>query len=911
MADALSSLSMAMFDAALAELDVIERKKKYREDPVLWAKDILGVELWSKQREIAYSVRDNRNTAVAAGHAVGKLLSQDEWHPTPTGWVQTRDIRVGTHLFDERGAVTRVTGLSPWWDQEMFRITFDDGCTIEAGENHEWSVLDLTLRRQSNGTKSGVKDWRDRWDTAVIKTTREMFNNLRTSGNQIRWRIPLAGALQMPEADLPIDPYLLGFWLGDGTTVSGQITIGSTKMPLLEWLEENGYEYRCNDLGREAEGWSLRVEGLHASLRDAGLLGHKHIPMQYLRASEAQRRALLAGLMDSDGFLAAPGVPSVGLDTTNLRMATDLMELLRTLGCTPRMSEGKAAYTKDGVRHTTGIRYRINWRPLENPFRIRGAEWVDNDAHRSRSTCRSIVSIDPIGRGRSRCIEVDSPSHLYLAGDGMIPTHNSFLASILMCWWIDVHPIDQTRVLSTAPTYDQVSGILWNEARRWWATAKRRYDEHLRRRQLGLPLGEYQFNDHPLPGRINANDEWLADDGRQLGIGRKPPDNLLDSALQGIHAPFLLVIGDEGAGLPAELVDALGNNATGSENRQLIIANPTDPSSRMADFWKKNNPDWVRFNISVFDSPPITGEEFPFGEADGMSGWDYINEKRRDWGEDDPRYISRVLGQWAYDSGLTVLTEEEIVKAMNTVVIPDENARPRDGWDIARSEKGDSTVGYRSVEGEVWKTDEFGNPTEPTGRRGVRVRRIDDWKGAPLVGSNPENPGSATRIDKHALGAGSQLVIIDATGLGGGVVDGLRDLGFGKQRYAVMEYFGSAASTDSRAYLNARAEHYFALKKLAFSESLDLDPKDESLIEELRGITYEYTIRGQIKISAKDEIRKKMSGASPDRADAVVYATADVSPLNDPLQRLNKGDHIFADPWEMLQMSRTGPGMPL
>src|SRR5690606_35116002 len=163
------------------------------------------------------------------------------------------------------------------------------------------------------------------------------------------------------------------------------------------------------------------------------------------------------------------------------------------------------------------------------------------------------------------------------------------------------------------------------------------------------------------------------------------------------------------------------------------------------------------------------------------------------------------------EAGNTVFTEADLAKAANTVVRPYPDAKPRDGWDIARSGK-DHTVGYRSLRGEVWTTDDKGEPLEPTGREGLHVRRIDSWSKAPLVGHDPETLGSATRIDQHALGSGTDLVVVDATGMGAGVVDGLRELGFGKAKYQVLEYYASGASTDRRSYINARAEHYFALK---------------------------------------------------------------------------------------------------
>lgn len=488
----------------------------------------------------------------------------------------------------------------------------------------------------------------------------------------------------------------------------------------------------------------------------------------------------------------------------------------------------------------------------------------------------------------------------------------SWLASILMAWWADVHPISDVKILSTAPTFPQTN-ILWDSLRTWHSIAAERHKEHLRRIAIGAPLGEYQYNDHPLPGTITSMNVWKSDNGVRIGFGRKPPDNLLDSAFQGEHAPYLLAIGDEGAGLPAELVDALGNNASGSENRVLLIANPTNPTSRMADYWKKQSANWVRMNISVYDFPTITEEEgFDRAEleAKGMSGLGYIEDRKEDWGEDNPQFISRVLGEWAFESGMTVFTDADLAKAVDTVVIPDPDAKPRHGWDVARSGK-DFTVGYRSVEGAVWETDEEGKPVRDTGRRGLQVRLIDHWGRAPLVGSDPANQSSAFRVNAHAINEACPFIAVDATGLGAGLVDGLRDLDFGRGKYQVFEYWASGASTDRRAYTNARAQHYFGLKDAMFRGAIDLDPADERLFDELRGIVYEYDDRGARKLESKDSVRRR-GGKSPDFADAVIYASCDIAPItSNPLAHLSPGDKILVDPREIAFERRNRVGRPV
>src|SRR5690606_8717306 len=118
-----------------------------------------------------------------------------------------------------------------------------------------------------------------------------------------------------------------------------------------------------------------------------------------------------------------------------------------------------------------------------------------------------------------------------------------------------------------------------------------------------------------------------------------------DAGYQGKHATYLLAIGDEAAGLSESMIDALGNITTGEHNRRLLIANPTDPNCAMARLWNRqtDGATWNLMHISVLDSPLITGEAgFDPSNAGGMSSMDYVEQAKADWGEDDPRYISRV-----------------------------------------------------------------------------------------------------------------------------------------------------------------------------------------------------------------------------------------------------------------------------
>lgn len=490
----------------------------------------------------------------------------------------------------------------------------------------------------------------------------------------------------------------------------------------------------------------------------------------------------------------------------------------------------------------------------------------------------------------------DNRNTAVAAGHGV---GKSYVSAIAMLWWVDVHPIDQVFVASTAPFQDQITAILWNNMRILHAKAKQRYDEGL--------------IDHKLPGYITGDNKWKTDEGIMIGSGRKPPTGVGEqSGYQGLHATYLLAVGDEAAGLSKDMIDALGNITTGKNNRRLLIANPTDPNSEMAKIWSKNLASWTRLEISVFDSPLVTPDpEFDSSKADGLSGWDYINTKKDEWGEDDPRYISRVLGQWAFEAGNTVYTEAELALAGNTYVLPDPGSLPEFGVDIARMGS-DASVIYEAIEGDVWTTDpETNEPVQVSGKRGLKIRKLKRWTKAPLVGSNPENLGSAERVHEAALAGGAFAVKVDASGIGSGVVDGLAMLNDGQ--YHVIEIFGSAAPSDKRAYVNMRAEQYFELKRRMNAGEIDLDATDEDLLDEMRGIVYEHSERGPIKIESKDSMKKR-GKKSPDNADAVWYAAVDVKALLDP-NYLEPGDVVRKEPDELIyedfrSLALYGPGLP-
>lgn len=246
--------------------------------------------------------------------------------------------------------------------------------------------------------------------------------------------VPVAEGLALPEANLPVPPYTFGAWLGDGGASGGGITTADPEIVM--YVEGDGYSTRLRPSSvREGNAAVTHgVLGLMTGLRSAGLRAPgskkatKVIPDAYLFASESQRRDLLAGLLDTDGN-ACEGSAVVEFSNTNERLARDVFRLAASLGYRPTLRSKTA--TLDG--RDCGIAYTVGFSTDDDVFRL-PRKALDHKRNRVNYTPalneqRYITAIRPVESVPVRCITVDSPSHLFLAGDAMIPTHNTILAS--------------------------------------------------------------------------------------------------------------------------------------------------------------------------------------------------------------------------------------------------------------------------------------------------------------------------------------------------------------------------------------------------------------------------------------------------------------------------------------------------
>lgn len=847
---------MSVLGLAADRLDALTEQQakadRYYRDPAAWAQDVIawpaGEGLTAYQQDALGSLPSKRRVAVRGPHGLGKALELGVKIPTPTGWTTIGEVRPGDEVFDERGKPCRVIAKSPVWHSETYEVEFADGTVITTHGNHEWNAVDVYNRPKTpkpNRRPIEIADWRDHWAFTKQVTTEHMAERIRTHGGQLRWRIPTARPLELPASNLPVDPYLFGYWLGDGTSRDARITAHRSDWPnLLEWINNAGYHHgvpyaskaspdtlvvtvSTQPVRRGAPGGNTR-DSLRGRLRALGVLSDKHIPMTYLRASVEQRREVVRGLWDADGYRQAGGCDEISLSCKKL--ADGVAELLRSLGLAVRVRESESKLNGRVV----GRRWRIAARFDFNPYRLPRYDWQPRGVQASRHTQRTITDIRRVEDQPTQCIEVDAPSHLFLAGESMVPTHNSAMSAITVLWFSTTREAAGVdwKVVTTASAWRALTVYLWPEIHKW---ARRiRWDV----------LGREPFSE--LSELLTLN--------LKLHHGAASPvaSNRAE-LIEGAHADSLLYLIDEAKVVPNATWDAIEGAFSGGrpdglpEAFALAVSTPGPPTGRFYDIHRRapGLEDWHTRHVTLQEAI-----------AAGRISPQWAQQRARQWGKDSALYANRVLGEFRAADEDSVIPLAWVEAAVERWQAWDAAGRPPVGGrrilsvDVARSGSDSTILAHR---------------------HGPLIASLEAYDQQDTMQTTARVQAALT-----AAGSGAGAVpVVDSIGVGGGVVDRLRELGV-----PVLAYTGSAGTkqrTRDRewGFVNVRSAAYWRLRELldpAFGAELMLPP-DDLLVSDLTTPTWDGTtgIPPKIRVERKEDVVARL-GRSPDRGDTVAMA---------------------------------------
>lgn len=403
--------------------------------------------------------------------------------------------------------------------------------------------------------------------------------------------------------------------------------------------------------------------------------------------------------------------------------------------------------------------------------------------------------------------------HDYVAVKACHASGKTAAAGAIVGWWLGRGP--GSVVITTAPTFRQVKKLLWSEIRRRVKAAPAVFETAT-------------LNDTEL----EIDDEWLA-----IGLSTDEAENF-----QGWHADRILVIVDEASGVGEVIFEAIEGVLAGGEAKLLLLGNPTRLTGQFYRAFHSERAGWKTITISAFDTPAYTGERVSEELARRLTQRKWVEQRRVRWGEESPLWHVRVLGEFASEDDFAVCSLAAVEAAQRrscAVGVPGEVAVV--ACDVAR-EGSDETV--------------------IVARRGGRVRVVKAYVGRDTMRTVGEVTAAARQLQR--LTVVPPVIVIDDPGVGGGVVDRLRELG----EFDVVAFKGGSTANNPERYVNRRSEAWFELAEQL--PTLDLPP-DEQLAADLVAPRWRLESDSKRRLEKKEDTKKRLR-RSPDRGDAVVMA---------------------------------------
>lgn len=400
----------------------------------------------------------------------------------------------------------------------------------------------------------------------------------------------------------------------------------------------------------------------------------------------------------------------------------------------------------------------------------------------------------------------------------------SFIAARIVLKFL--HSFPHSTVLTTAPTWRQVQGILWKEINTAYSQAK------------------YKLPGNMLDVKYEIDSDWLG-----LGLSTTEADRF-----QGYHSKYILVIVDEASGVSKDIFTAIEGVASTGFVRILLIGNPTDPTGYFADCFKSDI--WNKMTISCFDTPNFKEYDTIQKIKDSTEEQrlkavvyptlitpQWVWERLQEWGEDSPLFQARCLGEFPTESTDTLIALKYAEQALR-------KENPADGnWFIGLDPA------------------RFGEDrTAFVIRKGDDVKLIDWYQ-------KEDTMQTVGRAIHYLQEYPEAKMKIDPIGIGAGVVDRLKETEY-SERIEGINVAEKAESDGEMKYINIRAKLYWRLRQKFMNNEIKLVDKG-TIVSDLTNLKYRFrSSDGAIQIESKEELKKR-GLRSPDLADALALSYAE------------------------------------
>lgn len=588
---------------------------RYAYDLTRFAIEVFGIEPTPQQEALFSSVElPGSRTSVSSGHgcfAAGTSIMRADGTN-----LAVEDVRVGDRLMGPDGNSMRTVLELKRGQEAMYRFTYSDGTTHTFNESH---LLCLVATNTKGKRKTGDKIKVTVGEWLTWGEDKKRCHAVYRSGVDAFWRAPEA---------LPIPPYVLGAWLGDGHSSGNYFT--SADPEVIDAFAEYATSINCSLIDREttntgaASTYGLVTNGVRGrghkhpmleALRGLGILGAKRIPDAYLYATKAVRLELLAGLIDTDGHLdgGSGGFDFVQKDEA---LARQVFWLARSVGCHATIKSTRKTCCNNGK---VGVYWRVTiGRNVEQiPVRIERKK-PPAQARQRGNLHFSIRSVEALGEGDYFGFTLDG-DHRFLGGDFTVLSNTGKTSgfSIIALWHLLCYVMSNTVI--TGPKLQTVQEGVWKEfadqmirlqegPHAWIA-------EHLIVKATKVSIRGYQAN------------WWI--------VPKTAPRGRPES-LAGQHRKYLMWIADEASGIPDANFGVITGSLTEEDNRMVMASQPTRPTGFFYNTHHKLSVGrggvWVNLTFNSEESPLVSDA--------------FLLEKLKEYGGSrvDPQYMIKVRG---------------------------------------------------------------------------------------------------------------------------------------------------------------------------------------------------------------------------------------------------------------------------
>ena len=771
-----------------------------------------GPDKW--QRDVLQRVGDELRAGGDAGCIIQEAASTG--HGSGKGYRLTTDsFKI---LVDSQGNAERIV-KTKWGDMKIGDYVYgqDGKPTKIIGTNHyRREHYRVTFDDGSSTVVSGEHEWnvRGRGERRFNKVgwrtleTQEILKLgvLRKNGKAMakQWEIPTCEPVEFPFTAV-YSPYTIGVWLGDGSSTSASIA--------------SRYEELWDELGvapnKDTKRYRADMQlvasppGLHEALTKHGMMpttsDNKYVPEIYKMNNIKVRRDVLRGLLDTDGETTTSG--SIGFSSTSKQLVEDVIYLARSLGGKAMLQKAvkQGAYKKDGVKHICKDCYRctINFGDKWNPFTVHHKKDGLSKSVEHRYTCRWIESIEPVGMADGMCITVEAKDHLYLTND-FIVTHNSCLVSWLILWAMST--MADTKGVVTANTENQLKTKTWAEMAKW----------------TRLCIVSHWF-ELTATGFFSKDPKYE----KTWRMDVIPWSEKNTEAFAGLHnkGKRILVIFDEASSIPDIIWEVAEGAMTDKDTEILWFAfgNPTKNTGRFRECFGKFRHRWGGTKVDCRTAK--------------MTNKEKIQEWIDDYGIQSDFVKVRVLGEFPQAGTDQFIPTALVEDAMEREVDVPFGAPKIFGVDVARYGE-DSTVITRI--------------------HGRKLEEIHEYKGLDTM-------AVAAKVAELWNIYKPDHVLVDAIGIGAGVLDRLKQLGFDP-----IEVISSQKADDERQFFNKRVEMWSRMREWLRHASV---PSDTKLKDDLVGISYGHDAKSRLQLEKKSDMKKR-GLSSPDRGDSLAQCFA-------------------------------------